>query len=381
MRSIIGQCPDCCECPAPSIEWDSRSASKTKCGFFESGDEPPYTAYRKRVLCADGKTTTQEYDAETCVLTTDVVCNPDCIPAGFTNPDDGLGYKKRTTTTHSVYVSELSTAPFQYTSCKSSRESTVTDVEEYVEATEEEGCFKYQITRTGTSVAMYQFWQLLPTLELLYSIECESTRNPDGTWNGSVTEDGETTTFENREYNCDGLGDCPEPVTNETTTDITYDSLADTGEDLSLEYTTETLIANTVASLPDWDDDWDDTAGSSRNLTEDELTYSIREARYRYIFPVPKVGRGTCFKINPWVERFTPSGGGAHVDTPKGPWTWGGDIPEDYDPSDPDTWPNYVLTIPVPESNGTTIVGYYTDPEDPETFVEGAPSSVCRGCA
>lgn len=31
--SILGQCADCCDCPAPVLRWDSRSAAKAKCGY------------------------------------------------------------------------------------------------------------------------------------------------------------------------------------------------------------------------------------------------------------------------------------------------------------------------------------------------------------
>ena len=75
---------------------------------------------------------------------------------------------------------------------------------------------------------------------------------------------------------------------------------------LSNEYTTAQLTTNTTAALPSWDDDWDDTAGSFRNLTTNELTLSIRESKYRFRFKVPKVGSGKCYKLD-WVERFIPA--------------------------------------------------------------------------
>jgi hypothetical protein len=136
-------------------------------------------------------------------------------------------------------------------------------------------------------------------------------------------------------------------------------------------YTTAQLKTNTIAALPAYDDDWNDTAGSFANLSTDELTYSIRESRYRLRFKIPKVGFGTCYFAT-WVERFTPEGGGAVTDTPRN-WQWAeGDIPEDYDPSDPDTWPiagesgNGYFELPVPTADGTTTV------EDIEVF--------CRNC-
>jgi hypothetical protein len=148
---------------------------------------------------------------------------------------------------------------------------------------------------------------------------------------------------------------------------------------LSDEYTTAQLITNTTAALPAWDDDWNDTAGSYRNLTTNELTLSIRESKYRFRFKVPKVGSGSCYKLD-WVERFTPSPSGDPVDTVK-TWTWDGTIPGGYDPDDSATWPlSPEYTIPTPATNGTTLVGYYTDPEDPATYVAGAPIGQCTGC-
>lgn len=50
--SVAAQCPDCCTCPAPTTQWDSRSASKTKSGFSEAAgfiSTPP-----KRYFTATG---------------------------------------------------------------------------------------------------------------------------------------------------------------------------------------------------------------------------------------------------------------------------------------------------------------------------------------
>jgi len=33
--SVAAQCPDCCTCPTPTTQWDSVSASLTKCGVAE----------------------------------------------------------------------------------------------------------------------------------------------------------------------------------------------------------------------------------------------------------------------------------------------------------------------------------------------------------
>ena len=77
---------------------------------------------------------------------------------------------------------------------------------------------------------------------------------------------------------------------------------------LSDEYTTEMLKTYTVASLSAYDDDWNDTNSSYRNLSTDELSYSIRKSRYRFRFRLPKVRTGKCYRVN-WVERFIPESG------------------------------------------------------------------------
>lgn len=130
------------------------------------------------------------------------------------------------------------------------------------------------------------------------------------------------------------------------------------------EYLTADLITNTMAALPAFDGDWDDTAGSYFNLTSNELTNSIREGKYRFRFKIPKVGIGRCYRIE-WIERFTPETG-EPTDTPKN-FQWDGITPEGYDPEDIDTWPTTgEFTIAIPETNGTT------------TVVDAA--AYCRGC-
>lgn len=77
---------------------------------------------------------------------------------------------------------------------------------------------------------------------------------------------------------------------------------------LSNEYTNALLKSNTVAALPTYDNDWNDTAGSFANLSTDELTYSIRESRYRLRFKIPITGSGLNFRAS-WVERFIAEAG------------------------------------------------------------------------
>lgn len=73
----------------------------------------------------------------------------------------------------------------------------------------------------------------------------------------------------------------------------------------SSEYTTAALLTNTAAALSAYTSTWTGTAGSYYNLTTDELTNSIRQAKYRFQFTVPEAcGAAMCYKID-WMEGGT----------------------------------------------------------------------------
>jgi hypothetical protein len=78
--------------------------------------------------------------------------------------------------------------------------------------------------------------------------------------------------------------------------------------DFSSLYTTAAFKTNTLAALPAYDDDWNDTEGSLANLSTDELTFAIRESRYRLRFKIPKVNTGKHLRAS-WVERFIEEAG------------------------------------------------------------------------
>jgi hypothetical protein len=117
------------------------------------------------------------------------------------------------------------------------------------------------------------------------------------------------------------IKDCPDEPSNtsariyktNTATVETWKGCSDMGTTgtvtitLSSEYTTADLKSN-IAALPAYDDDWNDTAGSFANLSTDELSYSIRESRYRLRFKIPKVKTGKHLRVS-WVERFIAEAG------------------------------------------------------------------------
>ena len=106
-------------------------------------------------------------------------------------------------------------------------------------------------------------------------------------------------------------------------------------ETLSSEYSTADLITYTVAALPSYPGTWSGTCSSYRNLTTDELTYSIR--RFKYRFQLPTLTGFASYVIN-WFEGSTPMS-----------YTWNGT----------DTYtPEY--TVNEPGSNGTVVVSAAT---------------------
>ncbi len=72
---------------------------------------------------------------------------------------------------------------------------------------------------------------------------------------------------------------------------------------LSSEYTTALLISDTVAALPSYPGTFSGTCSSLRNLSSDELTYSIR--RFKYKFVLPDLTGFSCYSIS-WMEGSTP---------------------------------------------------------------------------
>lgn len=125
------------------------------------------------------------------------------------------------------------------------------------------------------------------------------------------------------------------------------------------EYTTATLISNTVAALPAYGAFSATSPTASRNLATNELSYAIADSVYRFRFKVPKVGSGTTYTIK-WVERFSPEGGGAVTDTVK-TYTWSGTIPGGYDATNSTTWPiSDEFTLAVPSTDGTTTLACIT---------------------
>lgn len=149
---------------------------------------------------------------------------------------------------------------------------------------------------------------------------------------------------------------------------------------LSNEYTSELLVSNAIARLPSWPSFT--TGGppeAAHVLATDELSFTVERSKYKFIFMIPKVGNGTCYKLT-WVERTTLEGA-SPTDVGK-TFTWNGVIPSGYNDETPSTYPTSgEYEIDEPASNGETIIGYYVDPLDHSSFVTNYILAECRSCA
>jgi len=244
--SIASQCSECCTCPTATVEWDSRSASLTKCGWVGQ----------------DGKT----YASATL---------SGAIAFTIYNSTDG-------SCSGGDYASSTQTG---------SGESTVNKGTCLTG-----GNCTYTCSDTSSSSGIPPFTETL-IYGFLQNNGCIDDDSEDWpSWTDGVTANTYTSTASSACFNPAFGG--RDGKTNGGSFTLT---LAD-------EYTTAELKTNTVAALPAYDDDWNDTAGSFANLSTDEITYLIRESRYRLRFPIPKVNTGRNLRAS-WVERFIAEAG------------------------------------------------------------------------
>jgi len=82
--------------------------------------------------------------------------------------------------------------------------------------------------------------------------------------------------------------------------------------DLSDEYTTAMLISDAQATLPAYDNDFNDTCYAYRFLDDTELSYDFARFKYYWTFPSPATTCKFC-----WRERFTPDDTGVPEDFEK----------------------------------------------------------------
>lgn len=151
---------------------------------------------------------------------------------------------------------------------------------------------------------------LIETYEVRFSGEVtysRSTCEASGTNNwaeyrdGVLEDSGTTQSGQMDSYVAFCSGEC-DPTTNSTTKEFvpdnaclgafpahkTYAPSAPGGnavQVLSDEYTTANLITDTVNALPSYPGTWTGTCSSYRDLSTDELTYTVRRFKYRFQLP------------------------------------------------------------------------------------------------
>lgn len=231
---------DTCSCPAPTLVCDSISASLTKCGFDEFGTPS----------------------------------SPPKIYLGKTQ--NGLLVDSTTIPGYS-YLNQWSGSFLYNSDCSTSTDTRQLLVEIFG------GCFA-SATVTGPggeidgeySVGNYNglaFW----------SVDCA------GSGVGVL-------------YTCSG------PTVSSSTVMLYMQSgcAAASGSDVRItlnnEYTTSDLISNTIAALPSYPNTFSGTCSSYRNLSSDEITYTIQ--RFKYKFVLPTMTGITTYAIN-WNEGST----------------------------------------------------------------------------
>lgn len=336
-------CPECCECPAPVVEKRSRSASKSKCGYIDYGGDVN-KRYSTQAYCSGESFVTDTMTKDTCTVTTSSVCTEGCLNGASSG---GTRYGTVTTTNNYSDPADVDGCPGG-TKATFSHSGSLTITQNY-------SCSGYTNASSG-SATFTRKTKACPPSTGEYDESCTVTgMGPGGGFSSSGSGcyifGGGVGTWQSTYSN-------PLPARPATA--------------YSSEYTTATLISNTVAALTSYTGAWSGSPTASRNLSSNELSYAIAESQYRFRFKVPKLGRGTTYIIK-WVERFSPEGGGAVTDTVK-TFTWGGTIPGGYDATDSTTWPlSDEYTMAIPATDGTVALACIT-----ATCTGTAPSDPCN---
>jgi hypothetical protein len=278
-------CPVCNECPAPWAEWDSIAASQSKAGF---------NAYSGNKVYLQQTQTVVSYSSLTSQGTSINVCGFTGCCARLSNASVVTNISWEET---SVYDPVTGVTTVTGPSFSDVTGSQVTNDSVSSVGGKCEGAVEGLTCSDGDST-----YYNVDNVFGKASVSCGTpvvTISPDGATRSAISTF--SSTYNPPTYggtgNCAGLTGGGGLNTNECdVSDIRV---------RSVEYTNDALRTKTLAALPGFDNDWDDTPGSSSTLSFDEKTLSLRQGKYRWRFPVSKVGKGKKFKID-WVERFLP---------------------------------------------------------------------------
>ena len=272
--SIASQCSECCTCPTATVEWDSRSASKTAnlSNLFEN----------------NGNYYTQK------TVVRDFACDYYTEAGTAANGCSGPLSSRTITITGSytnVYTRNLFTGIETETGWIGSVD--ITQV-----ATSGGGDCGPSDCTPGLTITTVQHYES-------DGITCENTSVRDDVFAACLGLPSQHSEFSGSEcyrgVDPSGSGIECDSGYEETTTFA--------GEKLPANAEEESLSA-AIAALPAYDDDWNDTAGSFLNIETSgtATTTTIRQSRYRLRFAIPKVNTGKNLRAS-WVERFIAEAG------------------------------------------------------------------------
>jgi hypothetical protein len=295
-------CECCCSFDIPAMEWQSRSASKSKVGFPEWPGFVGTPPKRYRTYTATGPSWVEFDTGE------DDPSNPINGCNGFT--------------------SALAAGSLSFTKGYDTDDVFSFNYENPV-STIDGDCGGY-----STTVSISGAYEVSEDVLLIGLVNWNGTSWANLTGSGSVS--GVETTY------LSGTDMQVEEASMSCGSTVLGVDAPCVDVVLSNEYTTAQLITATQAAMPSG---WPNTtAGSLRSLSSNELTYSERESEWRVTLPIDLVA-GRSYRLF-YVVRFTPDTGPA-VDEPEDFIAISGD-----DAGDPIAW----QPLAVPDDNGTNSV-------------------------
>ena len=290
-------CDTCCPeppCPAPVLECDSISASKSKpalCGEINFSDWKTYSKVTWTYPAGHTRQTTYALDSSGSCVGTEVYSGTDITTEVSTcHVDYPNGYScdySLTVVTTDVYSSDGSITRTFSGSGESSRRFP-----DYSSTGGGPGedCSATATVSTGEDGGEVIVWAGTDTVHY-----------PDPIGDATVDTN----------YSCCR---CSESTTYTPANNIPVLTYSDE----AIPETTAALTSRTVAALPAYPETWSGYCHSYRNLSTDETSYNIVRTKWR----VKHSPTGTCY-LKVWLQtRFVPEDGGDPIITPIPPYVW-----------------------------------------------------------
>ncbi len=270
LLAVIGGC-NCCDCPGPNLLCDSIAASKSKIDCAGCSGGHPYSGRDSDYNCL--------YAGD------DLNC---C--GGFINPDNGLRYSIRTT----VRTTTGMTSSLEFEGACSNLSTVIETIgSDCSVSSSSSSSDSYNITQRSNN-------SLGDLVETVISIG--SCVDGVGSWSVetiiAMDSTSTTVTGTTSERACAGCGLMPWAAS--TTEVVTYSGPITPPADN--DESTDHLKTRTIAALPAWPDTWDGPSSAFADLSDDETSYTIRRAKYKFKVTIPP---GGYIKIT-WKVGGTP---------------------------------------------------------------------------